>query len=308
MSISLRAMRYFTMALRLGSITRASEALNVSASAISAAIDRIEDHFALQLTDRQRARGIVATADGHVMARKFNLLLEEYDGVLRDGVDLKQSLRGELRVGYYAPVAPAFLPQILAPLLRPENELTLHLEACDNSRALEGLRRGAFDAVLCVSEGAEPGLRFDPLVTAPAYCLMSGEHPMAARETVALADLAGQDIVALNRPFAGEYYAALFAQAGVRPRVVAQTNSTEMVRSLVGAGRACALLNMVPLTKVSYGGDRLAARPISDDLPPLVLCVGYRDAQPRRAVTEFVTQCKAHFVTPEPWLCPMPQS
>lgn len=297
MSISLRAMRYFTVALRLGSISRAAERLNVSASAISAAIDQIESHFDLTLTVRQRARGIVATTDGRAMAQRFEALLEEYDSVLLDGVARRHSLQGDLSIGYYAPVAPAFLPRILEPLMRPENDLTVHLHACDNTAALEGLRRGRYDAILCVAEGAEPGFRFEPLISAPAYCLMSTDHRLAREEAVALADLEGEPIMGLDRPLAAEYYAGLLK--GEQPRMIGYSNSSEMIRSVVGTGQACAILNMLPLTDTSYAGDRLVARPLSDALPPLTLSLGYRVPKPRRAVSEFVRQCKAHFARPE---------
>ena len=303
MSISLRAMRYFTTALDLGSISAAAASLNVSASAISSAIDQIETHFQLQLTNRQRARGVSATSDGKIMAERFRALLEDYQTILQDGAALRHSLHGDLRIGYYAPIAPAFLPQILATLIRPENALNVYLEECDNEVALEGLRQGDFDVILFVSSGAERGLRFDPLITAPAYCLLSADHHLASRSAIALGDLAGEEIVSLNRPMVADYYVELFARAGQQPKFIAHCNATEMVRSLVGARGACALLNMLPLTDQSYGGQRLVARPIMDDLPPLTLSVGYRTSRPRRAVTEFVEQCRAHFAKAPPLIC-----
>lgn len=306
MSISLRAMRYFTTAIEQGSISAAAETLNVSASAISSAIDQIEAHFQLQLADRRRARGVAATAAGVVMARKFQALLEDYQTILEDGGAMKRSLHGDLRIGYYAPIAPAFLPQILSDLMHPESALVAHLVECDNYAALEGLRAGLFDVIVFVAQGAERDMRFEPLLSAPAYCLMSADHRLAARSTIALSDLTGEEIVSLNRPIAADYYAELFETVGQQPRIIAHCTSTEMVRSLVGSRRACAVLNMLPLTDVSYAGDRLVARPITDDLPPLTLSVGYRTSRPRRAVTEFVARCKAYFAHPDPLICASP--
>lgn len=300
MDVSLRAMSYYCTALRLGSISAAAAELNVAASAVAAAIDRIEDRFGLSLTIRHRARGIEATADGRVMAARFQALLDEYEAVLRDGAERRRSLSGELRVGYYAPVAPAFLPEILSAFITPEHDLTLMLEACDNAEAQEGLRRGTFDAILFVAERAEPGIETRALIEAPPYCLLAADHPLAACAAVALSDLAAERIVQLDRPFVADYYRALFDSAGAAPRRVVYTNSTEMVRSLVGAQGACAILNMLPLTDRSYAGDRLVARPIRDALPALTLSVGTRAGPQRRAVTAFVDACLAYFETPRP--------
>lgn len=295
MSISLRAMRYYCAALDHGSIAQAAAELNIAASAVAAALDQIEDHFQLSLTIRQRARGIQATSDGANMAQRFKALLEEYETLLRDGAAQSQNLTGDLRIGYYAPVAPAFLPDVFKTLLTPSSTLTLHLEACDNTQALNGLQRGDYDVILFVPSNAEPWMVYEPLIEAPPYCLLAADHPLAARKSLSLQDVASQQLVSLHRPLVSDYYQRLFEAAGQSPRILALSNSTEMVRSLVGATESCAILNMVPLTGVSYAGDALVARPIRDSLPPLTVAVGYRKGQQRRTVTEFVSSCRAYF-------------
>lgn len=295
MAVSIQSMRYFTSALAHGSISAAADDLNVAASAISAAIDRIEAHFQLRLINRFRSRGIAATASGKVMERKFIHLLEEYDAVMTEGSQLQTTLTGELRIGYYAPVAPAFLPEILADLAGTDSQVTLHLEECDNDRAQDGFLAGDFDAILFVSDAALPPIAFDVLIEAPAYCLTAQDHPLAQQSSIRLADLAKEPIIVLNRPIAVDYYQTLFREAGQTPIKLAYANSTEMVRSLVGAGHGCAVLNMLPATDVSYAGDRLVAIPIEDQLPPLTLALGYDKANPRRIVRHFANQCLRYF-------------
>ena len=151
MTVSLKSLRYFVTALAHGNISRAAVELNVAASAVAAAIDQIEAHFQLKLVNRFRSRGITPTASGRSMERKFARLLEEYDAVLAEGSKLKQTMKGELRIGYYAPIAPAFLPEIMSDLIGPENQTTIFLEECDNDRAQTGLLAGEFDAILFVS-------------------------------------------------------------------------------------------------------------------------------------------------------------
>lgn len=99
MAISLKAMEYFTAALRQGSISKAAAELNIAASAIGAAIDQVEAAFDLTLTIRQRSRGIEANASGRQVAQSFERLLEDYKSVLSEGTDLKQALSGPLRIG-----------------------------------------------------------------------------------------------------------------------------------------------------------------------------------------------------------------
>ncbi len=295
MALTLKAMTYFTTALRHGNITKAATELNIAASAISGAIDQVEAEFDLRLVTRQRAKGIQANANGRKIAEKCARLLEEYQSVLSDGADLKHALNGTLRIGYYAPIAPAFLPQILDSFLPTNSAMTLDLVECDNDAAQDGLLNGAFDVILFVAEGVRAPVDYEPLVAAPPYCLLPEVHPLSHQPTVSMAQIAREPLVVLNRPIAAAYYTGLFKPGSRSAPVVAYANSTEMVRSLVAAGRGCAILNMRPQTSESYFGARVVARPISEDLTPLTLAIGYDKARPRRSVTEFVRACHAHF-------------
>ena len=297
MTVSLRAMRYFNTALKHQSISSAAEELSVAASAVSSAIDGIEAQFQLKLVNRFRSKGIAATASGKVLERKFAHLLEEYEAILSEGSELKSALLGELRVGYYAPVAPAFLPDILSAHEWSSDQTRFHFEECDNERAQSGLLAGDFDAILFVSNAAHPLIEFDILVDAPAYCLAAAEHPFSRKTEVTLKDIAKEPVILLNRPAIVDYYRQIFDAAGQKPAILAYANSVEMVRSLVSSGHGCAVLNMLPSTDKSYSGRSLAAVPIKGKLPSLTLSLGYDKTNPRRLVTHFASACRAYFET-----------
>lgn len=295
MIVSLKAMEYFTTALRHGSISKAAAELNIAASAVGTAIDQVEAAFDLTLTIRQRSRGIEANSSGHLVAQKLERLLEEYRSVMAEGADLKHALSGTLRIGYYAPIAPAFLPPILASFLPKGNDVTLHLDECDNDSAQDGLLNGRYDVILFVSEDVRPSVDFDVLIEAPAYCLVPAGHPFASQLSVTVAQIVTQSLVVLNRPVATPYYQSLFDAQAKDVTIAAYANSTEMVRSLVSAGHGCAVLNMQPLTQQSYCGANVVGLPISDLLPPLTLSIGYDKSRPRRLVKHFVDACCRHF-------------
>ncbi|WP_291729134.1 LysR family transcriptional regulator [Leisingera sp. F5] len=298
MPVTLKSMRYFTASLQHGSISRAAEELNVAASAVSAAIDHIEAQFQLQLITRHRARGIEPTRAGREMTRKFTRLLEDYDTLLAEGAELKQDFTGSFRLGYYAPVAPGFLPQILAPFLAPRHQVTLELEECHNDAAQAGLQDGRYDAILFVPDGSHPQIDYEVLLQAPPYALLHPSHPLAQNEVLSLANLAAEPLIALNRPMVTDYQLRLFASLGRRPETIVQANTTEMVRAMVAAGHGCAILNMRPATGLSYGGQPLVTRPIADGGTPLPLAVGYNRTNPRHITSAFVQACKDWAASP----------
>ena len=303
MPLTLKAMSYFTTALRHGNIAKSAGELNTAASAVSAAIDQVEAEFDLTLVTRHRAKGIQATASGRDVARKCERLLEEYRALLAQGADLKQTLGGTLRIGYYAPIAPAFLPHILDACLPAGSDVTLVLEECDNDQAQDGLISGKYDAILFVAEDVRPEIAYDTLIAARPYCLLPAGHRLADQAHVTMAQIAQEPLVVLNRSVAAAYYEGLF-QPGTRAApVAAYANSTEMVRSLVAAGRGCAILNMRPLTRQSYTGGQVVERPIAEALPPLTLAIGYDKTAPRRIVQVFADACRTHFAKDGPLKC-----
>lgn len=295
MTVSLKAMAYYCAAVRHRSIARAAAQLNIAASAVATAVDQVEDAFDLTLVTRQRSRGIEPNASGRLVLQKFERLLEDYRSVMSEGAELKHALRGTLRIGYYAPIAPAFLPNILGSFLPRGSEVSVHLEECDNNTAQEGLLNGSFDVILFVSEDVRPAIEFDVLIEAPAYCLVAKDHHLAAQGSVSMQQLCKEPLVVLNRAFAASYYQNLYDRFATDIEIIAYANSTEMVRSLVSSGQGCAILNMQPLTDDSYCGRKLTSLPITDNLPPLTLSIGYQKTKPRRIVRAFVDACRSHF-------------
>lgn len=295
MQLTLKSMRYFLTVIREGSISGAAEQLNIAASAVSSAVDHVEACFQMKLITRHRSKGIQLTSAGRALTRKFEALMDNYDALMVEGIEMRQALTGQLKIGYYAPVAPAFLPHIATPLLTQNPRLHLDLEECDNDRAQLGLLDGFYDVILFVAEAARPAVEYDVLCKVPAYCLVSEGHALARQKTISLADLHAEPMIALNRPVASAYYQQLFESTGATPNTVAVANSTEMVRSLVGAGLGCAILNMRPAIEISYAGDGVRAIPLSGNLNALTFAIGYTKTNPRRVVRSFVDAFQAYF-------------
>lgn len=295
MSLSLRAMRYVSTTMTLGSIAGAAAELHVAASAISAALDQAEAAYGMALVTRVRAKGVFPTSAGRVILLRIDDLLERYDAMLADGIKMQSSFAGQLKIGYYAPVAPAFLPLILSPLMAANPDLSLVLEECSNPGAQAGLVDGSYDAIVFVAETPLPQIEVTPLIHAPCYCLCSSSHPFAERPSVTLPEVAAERLVILDRPVATSYYRELLERVGQTIKVAATANSSEMVRSMVGAGLGCSILNMRPKTALSYAGDLLAAVPIADLSSGLTLSLGVASGPGRRVVQAFGDACIAFF-------------
>lgn len=292
---TIRALRYFVAAVDAGSITAAAEQLHVVPSAVLAAVNQVEESFGLTLTTRQRSKGITLTTTGQLVLPQVRELLDRYAALLTDADDMRTQLTGTVRIGYYAPVAPAFLPSLAKHLRANGANIEVEYIACDNRTARLGLTTGQFDMIICLDEGPTARVEYKPLLKVFAYVLVSRCDPLAKRSSVSIDALEGRDLVLLDLPGVSEYYRRALETGGVDHRVVSTATSLEMVRSLVGAGIGCSLLHMRPKTDITYSGDRVAAIPIRPAVEPLTIVTGQLLGNPRKAVQAFVDELHRYF-------------
>lgn len=292
---TVKALRYFLTAVDAGSITAAAAQLHVVPSAVLAAVNQVEDSFGLTLTTRQRSKGLTPTSTGLLVLPRIRDLLDEYKALLTEADDMRTQLTGTLRIGYYAPVAPAFLPLVARRLRDIGALIEIEYTACDNRTAQLGLTSGQFDVIVCLDEGPTARVDYQTLIDVFAYVLVPEDDPLATRRAVSISDLEGRDLVLLDLPGVSEYYRRALEAAGVDPNVVATATTLEMVRSLVGAGVGCSLLHMRPATDLTYAGDRVVAVPIRPRIESLRIVVGQLSGKPRRVVQAFVDELHTHF-------------
>lgn len=295
MDTSLKALRYFMAAAESGSLTEASKKMHVVPSAILAAVNQVEEAFGLQLTIRHRSKGIAPTSTGKIIMARIQHLLDEYEALMSQGAEMRTQLIGTLRVGYYAPVAPAFLPAIARDLLADNPRVDIKFTECDTQTAQAGLLAGDYDVILCVAESMAPGVTYETLIEVPAYLLVPEQHVLASRSSVSLSELDDAPMVLLDLPVISDYYSRVFEAADVTPHVACTATTLEMVRSLVSMGVGCSLLHMRPKTQVTYAGKHVVEVPLNPAPDPLKIVLGYLPDNPRRVVKHFTENLRDLF-------------
>lgn len=295
MEPTLKSLRYFMAVMESGSVTKAAAQLHIVPSAIHAAVNQVEEAFGEQLTIRQRSKGMAPTEAGRLVMTRIQHLLDEYDSLISANTNEQSQLVGRLKVGYYAPIAPAFLPQVIKQLVDDNPRVDFRLVECDNQSAQAGLVTGAFDVIICVGESLKPEITCATLIEVPAYVLVPENHALALKGSVSLQELHQQDLVLLDLPVVSEYYGRLFDQAGIKPRIAGTATSIEMVRSLVGAGLGCSILHMRPASDLTYAGDYIKAIPLYPSCDTLKIVLGHRQRQPGRLVKVFMQALQDYF-------------
>jgi len=254
-------------------MTEASVDLHVAQSAVSTAIAQLERTLGVQLFVRQRSKGLALTEAGEQLLRDAHSLLAQVDEMAEAVRGHHYDVRGTLRLACFVTIAPFVLPTLISRVEAEHPHLRIEVIEADADGTVAMLLNGSVEAAIAYDFGELHDLAFDHLYSAPPHVIVPASHPLASRESIALAELAGQDLVLLDMPHSREYFLGMLAAAGLDPQIRYSSRSYETVRSLVARGQGFSILNQVPRSSQTYDGGELAAVPIAADVPPLDVCL-----------------------------------
>ncbi len=229
----LRILSYVDEVARTGSIRKAAERLNVTASAVNRRIADLEDELGALLFDR-RPRGVQLTAAGEVFVHYLRGNQGEVERMKSHIEDLKGLRRGTVRIACSQALALDFLPRQIATFRKKHPLVSFEVKVVDHQWAMAALAAYEVDLVLVFRPSYMANFR--PLMTVEQQivAVMAKNHPLAAKKKLRLSDCAQHPVAMPDRSIGGRQLLDEFsARTGLTFKVAAEF---ELVRD---AARAC---------------------------------------------------------------------
>ncbi|GGM04891.1 LysR family transcriptional regulator [Pseudooceanicola nanhaiensis] len=192
---TLRQMEYVVAVHQLRSFGLAAEVLNVSQPSLSNQIAAVEAELGVRLFERGRA-GARTTARGLEFVTRARRILSEVEA-LRATMRSDLPFGGRLRLGVLPSIGPYLLPQAVRALHAEEPDLRVIVREENTLSLDEGIRNGRFDAIISTPED-HPNTIQHPLFTEPLWVAVAHDHPLADRDRLGAAELAGQRLLTLD--------------------------------------------------------------------------------------------------------------
>ncbi|SES38031.1 regulatory helix-turn-helix protein, lysR family [Lentzea xinjiangensis] len=184
MNVELRHLRALAAIGDHRSITAAAQALHVTQPALSRTLEQLERRLGVRLADRT-TRHVALTEPGRRLWEHSHRILASLDSALAE-VARPQPLR--------LTFAWAALGRFTTPFLREwrreHPEVPVRIRRCDDPEA--ALRRGEADVAVLRTSPLGAGVEHVALLEEPRLAAVADDHPLAARDAVALGDLAGE--------------------------------------------------------------------------------------------------------------------
>lgn len=191
----LSSFRYFHEAAQLGSIRRASEALNVSPSSISRQILILERMFGTSLLDRS-VKGVGLTHAGRLVNDFVRTMLLDYETLRNEIDDLRGAGRAVIRIAVIESMATGPVLSTLGTFRDRFPQVTYRLLVLTASGVAEAVKGGACDLGITLGPLAEPELRILCDLDEPLLLALPPAHAFAARTSIGLADLVNEPVAA----------------------------------------------------------------------------------------------------------------
>lgn len=293
MRFTLRQIEYFVAVAELGSIAHAAERLRVSPPSISTAIAGLEAAFGLRLFIRHHAQGVSLTPEGRRFLHGAKALMDRAAALHGVADELTGTVRGPVAVGCLVVLAALVWPAVRAGFEAAHPHATVSCVTGHQGELLEKLRTAQVDVAITYDLGIPQDISFEPLATLPPHALLSPGHALAARDSLTLEELAGEDLLLLDLPLSREYFLALFREAGLKPRVAERIPDYGLLRSMVARGFGYALGNIRPVLPVAPSGEPLRTVPIAGRHRPMALGLATAGEGPRaRIIAAFAGHCR----------------
>ena len=219
--LKLKQLRLLVRAGEQHNILRAAQLLNMAQPAATKIIRDLESALGVSLFDRS-SRGVTPTLYGEVIIKHSKLILAQLRHASEEIMSIKEGTTGKVTVGTLLAAAPTLLPRSILKLKQERPNISFNVVEGTNDMLMPMLRVGDLDLVLGrLPEYRErEGLAQEVLYYEPVSIVARRDHPLAARETLTLAELVNEEwILPPPQTSLRRQFDAGFRKAGLEPPV-----------------------------------------------------------------------------------------
>jgi len=198
MNINLRQLRAFVSIGRLGSFTKAADALHATQPALSAQIRELEDALGVKLFDRS-TRSVTLTQAGEDLLPVVDNVLGDLGSVVARARDVARRNTGRVTIAALPSLAATLMPTAVAQMRARHPGITVVIKDALAERIIGLIRADEVDLALTSAPPIDPQLQFTALLTDRMVAVLPNGHPLAEAKIVRLADLLASPMVLMDR-------------------------------------------------------------------------------------------------------------
>lgn len=227
---------------RLKSVTAAAESLNLSQSAVSHTIAKLERRFGVKLWHR-KGNTLVYSQAGLYLLSLADKMVTEFEHAERVLQEFAQGRRGIMRIGMECHPCEQWLMGKIQQFLKAWPEVDVEIKSAFRFDGIAALKANEIDVLITPDPINTEGLNFRSVFNYNLCIVVSEQNSLYNKAFVTAQDLEDQILytvpVGYNRL---DVYTRFLDPANVQPKRRVPIESTEMMLQLVSANRGVAVL------------------------------------------------------------------
>lgn len=255
----MRQLEVLCAVVETGSVTRASQRLNLSQPAVSKLIAALEAQTQLLLFRREHRR-IVVTPEAHRLYEESQRLLTGITDIARLAEEMRSLNSGTLSVASLFAIGHRFLPEVLGRFLRERPKVNLAYQVRSSNKIMQWVVANQIDVGIAMTSIEHDSIESETLCVVRAVCALPPGHRLADRGEILADDLAGDRFISFGSE--GRIQSVVdetFDALNIKRRVIGRVYNSATACSLVAQGLSVAIVD--PFSAASFLANGIIVRP-----------------------------------------------
>lgn len=230
----------FLAAAELGSLSKAAEKLNYTASGVSQLISALENEFGFPLL-RRTSKGVFLTLEGEQMLPAVRAFLQQENRIYELAANINGLDIGEITIAAYSSIATHWLPKVIADFKKKYPNIHINLREGVRQEVLQYMDEGKADIGL-LSDGDDIKYDWIPLAEDPMIAVLPKDHTFANADKFPLSQCVNERFImpALGKD---EDVVKMLSRYSITPEIVYSTNESFSAWAMVENGLGMSITN-----------------------------------------------------------------
>jgi DNA-binding transcriptional LysR family regulator len=240
--INFNQLRIFYQTAKYQNCTIAAEKLFISQPAVTAQVKAFEEFCHLKLF-KKMGRKIYLTDEGKSLYEYVRKVFE-YEKEIEDTIeDMRLLKKGVLRLGTTKTYARSYMPFFISRFRQSYPHIKIHLDEGSSLQMANSLLDFQNEIVIVAKVEDNHQIRFVPFCQEEIVVLLSPDHRLSKRKSITMTELSKEPII-MKEEGSGTRKALndAFAQKGLVPNILMETNNTDFIKQLVLRGDGISFL------------------------------------------------------------------
>ena len=288
-----RQITAFSNVLRLGSVTAAGRAMSISQPAVSRHIADLEAELGFPLFERRGGK-LIPLPEARAFGREVERMFYGLDRLKSFAREMRGLSHGSISIASLPMASFRILPAAIGSFLRENEGVRVSHNVYSSRRTADLVAAQQVDFGIAQMPIGRSDVRRVAAWRCPCVVVLPAGHPLAERTELTPKDLDGVPMIALaHQTVTAAYLTERFSEAGITPRIVAESQPSYAACGLVVEGLGVAIVD--PFTPHLFPKESLSVVPFAPVIPFDVFLVAHTDRPLSRPVQSLIDLVSAEF-------------